>query len=155
MSPPSSLLTNAKLGRLPTETPKAVVNVQCTERRPRSKIRQTMHKIADWFVTSEPSVQALMSHQKAAFQKAGVISTRDPTASSKLHAPVGKIPEHAIKPMGRGPDPEDLVQKAAQNRRLHSSAGESRSGRSHSSSISSSRTTTMKSTTYRDEFPFT
>ncbi|KAM7189981.1 hypothetical protein V8F20_009915 [Naviculisporaceae sp. PSN 640] len=68
-----------------------------------------MNKISNWLSTSEPSAHALKQHKKESFQKAG-ISPDDVDANAKLHAPIGTIPEDAIKPAA-GPSPEEIVKK--------------------------------------------
>lgn len=88
-----------------------------------------LHKMTDWLTASEPSTQALKHHKKSVFKKAG-ISEDDKDASSKLHVPMGEIPPDAIRPSGKGPDPEDVFKRQAEERRK---AG--RSTRSQSSSV--------------------
>lgn len=73
-------------------------------------------RLKDWTTTSEPSARALKQYRKEVFQKAG-IALDDPEAAIKLDAPIGQIPDDAIKPGGRGPDPEDLARRRTKNRK--------------------------------------
>jgi len=101
-----------------------------------------LSQLKGWVSTSEPSAQALKKHRKDAFQRAGV-SPKDRSANARLNAPLGDIPEDAIKAKGKGPDPEEVARHTAQRRRqmrqsysqLH---GASRGSASYSSSISMS-----------------
>ncbi len=70
-------------------------------------------RVKDWVFTSEPSTHALKQRRKEAFQKAGLLLD-DPKAAAKLHAPLGEIPESAIKPAGRGPFLEKQARKAGE-----------------------------------------
>lgn len=92
--------------------------------RPAGKSRLWSH-VKGWISMSEPSTQALKDHKKSTFQKAG-IPLDDPRAGAKLHLPTGEIPEDAIKPTGRGPDPEEIVEKKKRERQQ--SFGGSRHG---------------------------
>ncbi|KAK3396489.1 hypothetical protein B0T20DRAFT_481477 [Sordaria brevicollis] len=105
------------------------------------------HKVADWASTSEPSMAALNQYKQEAFQRAGV-STNDADPHTKLHAPIGEIPEDAIRPT-TGPTPEEvLMRKKAerQRRKLEEeqrrgnigSGGGGRGGSVRSGSVSSS-----------------
>ncbi|KAK3996833.1 hypothetical protein QBC44DRAFT_122266 [Cladorrhinum sp. PSN332] len=109
-------------------------------------ISSKMGKMTGWLHTSEPSVYALMGHQKAAFQKAGVSPKDDADkVHARVRAPIGKIPKEAISPIG-GPTPEEVLRqkKEEKKRRKHSTShsqsriSESIAGRSSSggSSIS-------------------
>jgi hypothetical protein len=86
-----------------------------------------MAKMTNWLTTSEPSSQAFQQHKKDTFQKAG-IPLDDPggQASSKLHAPVGEIPSHAIKPTSVL-SPEEIIirrkQKEADEQRRRAVTG--------------------------------
>lgn len=93
-----------------------------------------LSQLKDWVSTSEPSSQALKQHKKDTYRKAGV-ALDDPQANAKLHVPIGELPENAIKPAGRGPDPEEVLLKKAQQRRK---ARGSYSGRSSGSRTSQS-----------------
>lgn len=79
-------------------------------------IERWLSQLKSWFVTSEPSSQAFKQHKKDIYKNAGV-ALDDPRASAKLHIPATIMPEEAIKPAGRGPDPEDLARKRAELRR--------------------------------------
>ena len=96
-----------------------------------------LSQLKDWVSTSEPSSQALKQHKKDTFKKAGV-ALDDPQATAKLHAPIGELPEEAIKPAGRGPDPEEvLLRKAEQRRKARGSYSGMSSGSRTSHSFSS------------------
>ena len=76
-----------------------------------------------WLQTSEPSVYALMEHQKEAFQKAGVSQKAATEVHDRLNAPIGEVPGDAISPIG-GPAPEEILRrKAEESRRRKSSQG--------------------------------
>ncbi len=124
-------------------------------REGKDRFLDKVHKMTGWFSTSEPSVQALKRHKKVTFEKAGV-APNDPEASSKLHYPIGEIPADAVKPAGRGPDPEELARAKAEKRRARSS-GSTASRVSHSSSSEFSERSSLKSPSYpvyRDRFPY-
>ncbi|KAH8885182.1 hypothetical protein GQ53DRAFT_370793 [Thozetella sp. PMI_491] len=114
-----------------------------------------MHKMAGWLSTSEPSSQALKQHRKTTFERAGV-DPEDPRASSKLHAPLGKIPEDAIRPSGRGPEPEEVMRKKMDQAKIARSSASAAPGprSSHSSSSGFSAGSAMKGQQYKDYFPF-
>ncbi|KAK1781125.1 hypothetical protein QBC45DRAFT_78529 [Copromyces sp. CBS 386.78] len=100
-----------------------------------------LHKVADWASTSEPSMQALNQYKQEAFQRAGV-SPNETDAHTKLHAPIGEIPEDAIRPT-KGPTPEEvLMRKKAEMKRRQMEEKQRRgsiagSGRGGSSSVRS------------------
>ncbi|KAF6842488.1 hypothetical protein CMUS01_03073 [Colletotrichum musicola] len=95
-----------------------------------------LHQVKDWFSTGEPSAQDWKQLKKNEFQKHGV-AIGDPEASAKLHAPIGAIPEEAIKPSS-GPDPEVLAKKRAVNRKQLRRGGSSYARTSASLSSESS-----------------
>ncbi|KLU84188.1 hypothetical protein MAPG_03233 [Magnaporthiopsis poae ATCC 64411] len=103
---------------------------------------RVLSQLKSWITVSEPSAQAFKQHQKESYNRAGV-SRDDPTARTKLRAPTGSIPQDAIKPSGKGPDPEDVVRiKAAQTRALRQACSAvstgSRASQTYSSRSSSS-----------------
>ncbi|CAJ2501776.1 Uu.00g046290.m01.CDS01 [Anthostomella pinea] len=73
-------------------------------------------QLKDWVSVSEPSTQALKTYKKDTYKRAG-IALDDPRASAKLHLPVGTLPAEAIKPAGRGPDPEVIALKRAEQQK--------------------------------------
>ncbi|KAK4176295.1 hypothetical protein QBC36DRAFT_214310 [Triangularia setosa] len=79
------------------------------------KLLGKVSKLTGWLTTSEPSTQALLSHQKEAFRKAGVPLT-DSEAHSKLRAPIGEIPSDAITST-TGPDPEELLRRKKEEKK--------------------------------------
>ncbi|KAI0189384.1 hypothetical protein EV127DRAFT_408919 [Xylaria flabelliformis] len=101
--------------------------------------------LKDWISISEPSTEALKNYKKDTFKKAG-IAPNDPLANAKLHLPVASIPRDAIKPGGRGPEPEEIALQKAKHRKeasgLLAVAGTSRGSRSSSGLYSSSSSIT-------------
>ncbi|KAI1333447.1 hypothetical protein F5Y16DRAFT_415128 [Xylariaceae sp. FL0255] len=100
-------------------------------------------QLKKWMSVSEPSTQALKNYKHQTYKKAGV-ALDDPQANAKLHLPVGTLPPEAVRPGGRGPDPEEIaLHRAAQRRKareslcLTSTSQGSRSSASHYSSSSS------------------
>lgn len=84
--------------------------------KPKDGKNRWVSQVKDWFSTGEPSSHDWKQLKKQEFQRCGV-AMDDPDASAKLHAPIGAIPEEAIKPSS-GPDPEALAKKRAEQRRL-------------------------------------
>ncbi|KAI0432957.1 hypothetical protein F5Y09DRAFT_352698 [Xylaria sp. FL1042] len=100
-------------------------------------------QLKEWVSISEPSTQALKNYKKDTYNKAG-IALDDPLANAKLHLPVASLPPDAIKPGGRGPEPEEMIiRKAIQRKQarellpLMGTSQGSRSSASHRSSPSS------------------
>ncbi|KAI1423971.1 hypothetical protein F5Y12DRAFT_715817 [Xylaria sp. FL1777] len=98
-------------------------------------------QLKEWVSVSEPSTQALKNYKKDTYDKAG-IALDDPLANAKLHLPVASLPPDAIKPGGRGPEPEEIVMKKAIQRKkarelLTGTSQESRSSASYCSSPTS------------------
>ncbi|TLD23103.1 hypothetical protein PspLS_07599 [Pyricularia sp. CBS 133598] len=87
-----------------------------TAATPKEKRRSMLASLKEWVSTSEPSAEAWKKHTRDAHKNAGV-SLKDPRATAKLHLPAGRIPEDAIRPSGRGPDPEELVMRRAEEAR--------------------------------------
>ncbi|KAK2047013.1 hypothetical protein LZ31DRAFT_540056 [Colletotrichum somersetense] len=99
-----------------------------------------VNQLKDWFTVGEPSSQDWKQLRKKEFRRHG-IAMNDPEANAKLHAPIGSIPEEAIKPSS-GPDPEVIAKKRVRNRKqLPRAYGDSYMG---SSSISSESSTGSK-----------
>lgn len=98
-----------------------IPSVSGSPTKPKSSSRSKKGKngffgqVKDWFSTGEPSAQDWKQLKKHEYHKRG-IAMNDPDASAKLHAPIGAIPEEAIKPSS-GPDPEELAKKRAANRK--------------------------------------
>ncbi|KAI2640499.1 hypothetical protein GGS26DRAFT_163086 [Hypomontagnella submonticulosa] len=90
-----------------------------------------------WVSVSEPSAQALKQYKKDTYRKADV-ALDDPRANVKLHLPVGTLPHEAIRPSGRGPDPEEIAIKQAEQRKRmrHSGSGSGETSRGSRSSVS-------------------
>lgn len=78
-------------------------------------------KMAGWLQTSEPSVYALIEHQKEAFQKAGVSQKDTTEVHDRLNAPIGEVPEDAISPIG-GLAPEEILRKKTEESRRRKSS---------------------------------
>ncbi|KAL8387649.1 hypothetical protein RB595_009765 [Gaeumannomyces hyphopodioides] len=103
---------------------------------------RALSRLKSWITVSEPSAQAFKQHQEESYSRAGT-SRDDPTARTKLRAPAGSIPQDAIKPSGKGPDPEDAARaKATRTRALRQAcaaiSAESRASQTYSSHSSSS-----------------
>lgn len=73
-------------------------------------------QIKDWFSASEPSTQAFKQHRQETFKKAGV-DMNDAQAHARLHAPIGSIPDDAIKPSVPGLEPEEVAKRRAEEKR--------------------------------------
>ncbi|KAI1312542.1 hypothetical protein F5Y03DRAFT_408529 [Xylaria venustula] len=103
-------------------------------------------QLKEWVSVSEPSTQALRNYKKDTYNKAG-IALDDPLASAKLHLPVASLPPDAIKPGGRGPEPEEIIIQRAMKRKkareLLSSTGSSQGSRLDASHYSSSSSVTV------------
>lgn len=104
--------------------------------------------LKEWVSVSEPSTQALENYKKDTYNKAG-IALDDPLANAKLHLPVASLPPDAIKPGGRGPEPEEIfIQRAMQRkkaRELLLLTGASQGSRSSGSDCSSPSNVTVTS----------
>ncbi|OHE98872.1 hypothetical protein CORC01_05768 [Colletotrichum orchidophilum] len=83
--------------------------------KPKDSKNHWVNQLKDWFSTGEPSSQDWKQLKKQEYHKHG-IAMNDPEASAKLHAPIGAIPEEAIKPSS-GPDPETIAKKKFSNRK--------------------------------------
>ncbi|EXF81553.1 hypothetical protein CFIO01_03012 [Colletotrichum fioriniae PJ7] len=83
--------------------------------KPKDGKNHWVSQLKDWFSTGEPSSQDWKQLKKQEYHKHG-IAMNDPEASAKLHAPIGAIPEEAIKPSS-GPDPETIAKKRFANRK--------------------------------------
>ncbi|KAK1636742.1 hypothetical protein BDP81DRAFT_27641 [Colletotrichum phormii] len=83
--------------------------------KPKDSKNHWVSQLKDWFSTGEPSSQDWKQLKKQEYHKHG-IAMNDPEASAKLHAPIGAIPEEAIKPSS-GPDPETIAKKKFANRK--------------------------------------
>lgn len=95
-------------------------------------------QLKGWVSVSEPSTQALKQYKKDTYNKAQV-ALDDPEANAKLHSPIGTLPPDAIKPAGRGPDPEEVVMKQIEQRKKKRISGSRTGGTSQGSRSSSSR----------------
>ncbi|TLS28365.1 hypothetical protein PpBr36_00191 [Pyricularia pennisetigena] len=91
-------------------------NTTTTTAASKEKRRSVLASLKEWVSTSEPSAEAWKKHTRDAHKSAGV-SRKDPRATAKLHLPAGRIPDDAIRPSGRGPDPEELVIRRAEEAR--------------------------------------
>ncbi|KAI3329148.1 hypothetical protein HD806DRAFT_548301 [Xylariaceae sp. AK1471] len=99
----------------------------------------------EWVSVSEPSTQALKDYKKDTYKKAG-IAPDDPLANAKLHLPVAALPPDAIKPGGRGPDPEELVlQRAMQRKKARESLPGARASQASQASQASRSSTSHRS----------
>jgi hypothetical protein len=73
-------------------------------------------QLKEWVSVSEPSTQALKGVKRETCNIA-CIALDDPRANTKLHRPVGTLPPDAIKPSGRGPEPEEVALQRAMQRK--------------------------------------
>ncbi|KAI0972531.1 hypothetical protein F4678DRAFT_478405 [Xylaria arbuscula] len=116
------------------------------KRKGRDAKSRWFSQLKEWVSVSEPSTQALKNYKKDTYNKAG-IALDDPLASAKLHLPVASLPPDAIKPGGRGPEPEEIIIQRAMKRKkareLLSSTGTSQGSRSDASHYSSSSSVTV------------
>ncbi|KAI1143414.1 hypothetical protein F5Y05DRAFT_152443 [Hypoxylon sp. FL0543] len=97
-----------------------------------------LSQLKDWVSVSEPSSQALQQYKKDTYGKAQ-IALDDPKANAKLHSPIGTLPPDAIKPAGRGPDPEEIALRQIEQRKKTRFSGSRTGGTSQGSRSSSSR----------------
>ncbi|KAI0508404.1 hypothetical protein F5B22DRAFT_638771 [Xylaria bambusicola] len=114
--------------------------------KPRGKEgrKRWFSQLKEWISVSEPSTQALIKYKKETYHKAG-IALNDPLANAKLHLPVASLPPEAIKPGGRGPEPEEVVlQKAIQRKKAQT--GPSQGSQSITTHYSSTSTVTASTT---------
>ncbi|KAI1096242.1 hypothetical protein F5B19DRAFT_488857 [Rostrohypoxylon terebratum] len=100
-----------------------------------------------WVSVSEPSAHALKQYKKETYKKAQ-IALDDPKANAKLHLPIGTLPQGAIKPAGRGPDPEELVTKNTEQRKNTRVPGSRIGSTSQGSMSSMSRYSSSSSTVF-------
>jgi len=103
--------------------------------------------MTSWLSTSEPSAQALKQHKKDAFARAGIpLEKPDAQVHAKLHAPIGEIPQDAIRAVG-GLTPEEVARRKAAERRQklqdlpYTGGSQGRGGRASSSGLSLSGST--------------
>ncbi|KAH8837581.1 hypothetical protein MCOR27_001677 [Pyricularia oryzae] len=115
---PSIQSSSSRRSRLiPTSSSSSTTSkAAATTTAPKEKRRSVLASLKEWVSTSEPSAEAWKKHTRDAHKNAGV-SRKDPRATAKLHLPAGRIPEDAIRPSGRGPDPEELVMRRAEEAR--------------------------------------
>lgn len=83
----------------------------------KDRLLSGVSKMTSWLSTSEPSAQALKQHKKDAFARAGIpLGKPDAQVHVKLHAPIGEIPQDAIRAAG-GLTPEEVARRKAAERR--------------------------------------
>lgn len=103
-----------------------------------------LRKMTSWLAAAEPSTRALEHHRKDVLRKAGVGPGDDDgeDARLKLQVPAGEIPPDAVRPAGKGSDPEDALRrrKAEEKRRREGSGSVLGPAVSQSSSSRSSKT---------------
>ncbi|KAK7459269.1 hypothetical protein Landi51_00861 [Colletotrichum acutatum] len=120
MSPPKRMFSDhsqtseysastASVSRSPTKKRRS------EKTKPKDSKNHWVSQLKDWFSTGEPSSQDWKQLKKQEYHKHG-IAMNDPEASAKLHAPIGAIPEEAIRPSS-GPDPETIAKKKFANRK--------------------------------------
>ncbi|KAK1758387.1 hypothetical protein QBC47DRAFT_139344 [Echria macrotheca] len=102
-----------------------------------------LRRMITWWSISEPSARALERHRIAQFRKVGLAADApSEEATYRLHAPIGKIPDDAVKPSS-GPTPEQAYRRKHQ-RKQQQQRKESISTESQHSASSSTRTTRPK-----------
>ncbi|KAI0164803.1 hypothetical protein GGR57DRAFT_514715 [Xylariaceae sp. FL1272] len=113
--------TNANLDDDPAYQQRPGGDPDSAKRRPKEGKPRWLSQLKDWVTASEPSKQALIDYKKQTYERAG-IAPDDARANAKLHLPIGTLPAEAIKPGGRGPNPEEVaLQKATQRRKARES----------------------------------
>ncbi|KAI1459001.1 hypothetical protein F4805DRAFT_473693 [Annulohypoxylon moriforme] len=106
-----------------------------------------LSQLKEWVSVSEPSTQALKQYKKETYEKAH-IALDDPQANAKLHLPIGTLPQDAIKPAGRGPDPEEIAMKQTEQRKKMRLSGSRMGSTSQGSRSSISRYSSSSSTVF-------
>jgi len=116
---------------------------ESNERKRKDEKGHWFLQLKEWVSVSEPSTQALKAFKKETYNRAG-ITPDDPRAHVKPHLPVSTSPPDAIKPSGRGPEPEEAVLQRAMQRKqaqellpVFGTSQGSQSSASHGSSSSS------------------
>jgi len=68
-------------------------------------------RFLSWCCIREPTIKAIKDHRRDVFRRLGIpLDASVEEASRKVGAPLGKIPDHAIRPFG-GPTPEKVAKK--------------------------------------------
>lgn len=106
-----------------------------------------LSQLKGWVSVSEPSAHALKQYRKETYKKAQ-IALDDPRANAKLHLPIGTLPQGAIKPAGRGPDPEEIAMKNKEQRKKIGVLGSRIGSTSQGSRSSMSRYSSSSSTVF-------
>ncbi|KAK8049153.1 hypothetical protein PG994_010883 [Apiospora phragmitis] len=101
-------------------------------------------QLKEWVSVSEPSTQAFKQHRKGTYQRAG-IALDDPRAGAKLHIPTTTLPSNAIKPSGRGPEPEEVAKRNTDNKKRIRQSFSTTGGTSQGSRSSTSQHSSMSS----------
>ncbi|KAK8126239.1 uncharacterized protein PG998_001998 [Apiospora kogelbergensis] len=103
-----------------------------------------LSQLKEWVSVSEPSTQALKQHKKDTYKRAG-IALDDPRAGAKLHIPTTTLPSDAIKPYGRGPEPEEIAKRRTENKKRLRQSFSTTGGTSQGSRSSTSQHSSMSS----------
>ncbi|KAK7951846.1 uncharacterized protein PG986_007574 [Apiospora aurea] len=103
-----------------------------------------LSQLKEWVSVSEPSTQALKQHKKDTYKQAG-IALDDPQAGAKLHIPTTTLPPNAIKPSGRGPEPEEVAKRYTENKMRLRQSFSTTGGTSQGSRSSTSQHSSMSS----------
>ncbi|RDW84370.1 hypothetical protein BP6252_01960 [Coleophoma cylindrospora] len=74
------------------------------------------NKASQWAKVSEPSGNALEQYRKAEFKRSNVSGLKDPQAAAKLKIPSTRLPDDAIMPSGKGPEPEEILRKQKESK---------------------------------------
>lgn len=103
-----------------------------------------LSQLKEWVSVSEPSTQALKQHKRDTYKRAG-IAMDDPRAGAKLHIPTTTLPSNAIKPSGRGPEPEEIAKRNMENKKRLRQSFSTTGGTSQGSRSSTSQHSSMSS----------
>ncbi|KAK8137725.1 hypothetical protein PG984_001105 [Apiospora sp. TS-2023a] len=103
-----------------------------------------LSQLKEWVSVSEPSTQALKQHKRDTYKRAG-IAMDDPRAGAKLHIPTTTLPSNAIKPSGRGPEPEEIAKRNIENKKRLRQSFSTTGGTSQGSRSSTSQHSSMSS----------
>ncbi|KAJ3579238.1 hypothetical protein NPX13_g1326 [Xylaria arbuscula] len=153
MDPPSSRSGPNRLSdgsKVPSEGRQCETRASETNRgKGKEGKNKWFSQLKEWISVSEPSTQALKNYKKDTYNKAG-IALDDPLAKAKLHLPVTSLPPDAIKPGGRGLEPEEVVIKKAIQRKKAQAGLISQGSQSSTSHYSSTSTVTANTSKVGD-----
>ncbi|KAI1367984.1 hypothetical protein F5Y08DRAFT_336011 [Xylaria arbuscula] len=149
MDPPSSR-SSPNRSKVPSEGRQYDTRASETNRgKGKEGKNRWFSQLKEWISVSEPSTQALKNYKKDTYNKAG-IALDDPLAKAKLHLPATSLPPDAIKPGGRGLEPEEVVIKKAIQRKKAQAGLISQGSQSTTSHYSSTSTVTANASKVDD-----